>query len=85
MNRVYVRTLAVTILIAMVSMGAFVLTDNFVPQAHADGDCLEEAVECATAIVNAIRICADGDEAACASAIITVITECAEAWAACFG
>ena len=29
MNRVYVRTLAVTILIAMVSMGAFVLTDNF--------------------------------------------------------
>ena len=85
MNRVYVRTIAVLLIVAFAAMGTLVLTDNFVPQAHAAGDCFEEAVECAIAIADAIIICGGGNEEGCAAAIITVIRECAEAWAACFG
>ena len=84
MNRVYVRTIVVLLLIAFASMGTLVLTDNFVPQAHAGDDCFQEALECLIAIRQAINICADVGIFApeCLAAAENAITECEEAWEA---
>ena len=87
MNRIHVKTLTVLVLIGLASVGAFVLTDSFVPQAHADGDCFQEALECLIAIGQAINICADVGIFApeCLAAAENAIDECQEAWEVCFG
>ena len=79
MNRFQVKTLAVLVLIAFASMGAFVLTDNFVPQAHADDGCFAAAVACALAIIDVIEKCAGGVDADCVAAIFTAIEKCQHA------
>lgn len=87
MNRVYVRTIAVLLLVAFASMGTLVLTDNFVPQAHADGDCFQEVLECAIAIVLAINICKEAGifTPECVAAAENAIDECQDVLEACFG
>ena len=84
MKRVYVRTIAVLLLIAFASMGTLVLTDNFVPQAHADDGC-EAAAACAAAIEDALVACQDGFDAECIAAIVNAVVLCAHAWEECFG
>ncbi|MXZ00303.1 hypothetical protein F4Y93_06510 [Candidatus Poribacteria bacterium] len=85
MNRFHVKTLAVFVLIAFAAMGAFVLTDNFVPQAHADHGCIPAAIECLNAIADALEACADGVTPECIAAGITAYYACQHAWNDCFG
>ena len=76
MNRFHVRTLAVLVLIAFAAMGAFVLTDNFVPEAEADHGCLAAAIECVLAILDVMDKCPGPD---CLLAVLTMIEKCQHA------
>ena len=85
MNRFHVKTMAVLVLIAFASMGAFVFTDNFVPQAQADHGCIPAAVECLHAIADALEACQDGVTPECIAAALTAIDKCEHALNACWG
>ncbi len=85
MNRFHVKTSAVLVLIAFAAMGAFVLTDNFVPKAEAHHGCIPAAVECIHAIADALEACANGVNPECIAAGFTAIEKCEHAWNACFG
>ena len=85
MNRFHVRTVAVLLIVAFASMGTLLLTDNFVPQAHADDGCAAAAAACAQAITDAIDACRDGIDIECILAIVNAIELCAHAWEECGG
>ncbi|MDE0016393.1 MAG: hypothetical protein OXU51_09415 [Candidatus Poribacteria bacterium] len=89
MNRVYVRTIAVLLLVAFASMGTLVLTDNFVPKAHADHGCILALVECIRAFADAVEACADildeGITPECLAAGIIAWHTCKHAADDCFG
>ena len=86
MNRFHVRTTAVLLLIAFASVGAFVLTDSFVPQAQADDDCAAAAAACASAVEQALVACQDDLLALpCVMAIVNVIVKCGQAVIICLG
>ena len=74
MNRFHVKVIAVLVLIAFTSMGAFVLTDNVVQEAHADDDC---AAACGDAFEHALETCAKAVDLACLLAAIKAWNLCA--------
>lgn len=87
MKRFHVKTLAVLVLIAFASMGTFVLTDNFVPKAHADHGCIPAVVECLLAVAAAIEACstAEGITPECVAAGIIALHTCLHAVDDCVG
>ncbi len=85
MNRFQVKTLAVLVLIAFASMGAFVLTDNFVPKAHANDGCAAAAAACGDAVEHALETCANAIDLACLLAAINAWNLCVHAAEECFG
>ena len=85
MNRFHVKTIAVLVLIAFASMGAFILTDNFVPEAHADDECEAAAAACGDAVEHALETCAKAVDLACLLAAINAWNLCVHAAEVCFG
>ena len=86
MNRFHVRTVAVLLIVAFASAGAFVLTDSTVPEAHADHGCLAAGIECLLALIDVADKCFGGNPGPdCLPAIFTAIEKCEHAANDCFG